>query len=56
MSGRSLKLIALVLSITTAVIAGNITDDDTLQEISKYRQWSRVTQKVIALDYASVAG
>jgi len=56
MSGRSLKLITLVLSITTAVIAANVKDDDTLQEISNYRQWSRVTQKVIALDYASVGG
>ena len=56
MSGSSLKLITLALTFATAVAAGTIKDDDTLQKISHYRDWSRVTQKPIVLDYSSLAG
>ena len=56
MSGSSFKLITLALTFATAVAAGTIKDDDTLKKISNYREWSRVTQKPIALDYSSLGG
>ena len=56
MSGRSLKLFALALTLATAGMASTIKDEPTLQKISSYRNWSRVTQKPIALDLSSVGG
>jgi hypothetical protein len=56
MSGRSLKLFTLALTLATAGMASTIPDQSTLQKISRYRNWSRVTQKPIAIDLSSVAG
>jgi len=55
MSGRSLKLFALALTLATAGMA-TTPDESTLQKISSYRNWSRVTQKPITIDYSSLAG
>ena len=56
MSGRSLKLLAIALSLATVGMASTIKDEPTLQKISGYRNWSRVTQKPIPVDFPSVAG
>jgi hypothetical protein len=56
MSGRSLKLFTLALALATAATASTIKDDETLKKISKYRDWSRVTQKPISVDFSSAGG
>jgi hypothetical protein len=56
MSGRSLKLLALALSLATVGMASTIKDEPTLKKISGYRDWSRVTQKPIAVEVLSIAG
>ena len=56
MSGRSLKLFALALAFATVGIAGSIKDDSTLKRIAGYRDWSRVTQKPIVVDFGSIGG
>ena len=56
MSGRSLKLLALALSLATVGMASTIKDETTLQTIAGYRDWSRVTQKPIAVEFSRAAG
>jgi hypothetical protein len=56
MSGRSLKLFTLALTFATVAMASTIKDDATLQRISGYRGWSRVTRKPVSVDFSSLAG
>jgi hypothetical protein len=56
MSGRSLKLLLLALTVATVGMASTIKDEETLQRISGYRNWSRVTRKPISVDFSSLAG
>jgi hypothetical protein len=56
MSGRSLKLLSVALMMATVGMASATKDDATLQRISGYRNWTRVTRKPIAVDFSSLAG
>lgn len=56
MSGRSLKLLSLALTFATVGMANPVKDEATLERISGYRNWSRVTRKPIAVDFSSLAG
>jgi hypothetical protein len=56
MSGRSLKLLLLALTVATVGMANPIKDEATLQRISGYRNWSRVTKKPLTVDFSSLAG
>lgn len=56
MSGRSLTLLSLALTIATVGMANSIKDEATLQRISGYRNWSRVTRKPLAVEFSSIAG
>jgi hypothetical protein len=56
MCGRSVKLFALALALSTVGMATSIKDKETLNRISKYRDWSRLTQRPFQIDLSSIAG
>ena len=56
MSGRSLTLLSLALTLATIGMADPIKDEATLQRISGYRSWSRVTRKPLPIDFSSDGG
>lgn len=57
MNGTRLKLLAMsaLLSLAGAVL-GDGVPDKTLQEIAPYRQWTRATEKPIAVEIGLSAG
>ena len=57
MSGRSFRLFTLALTLATVGMASTTKDEETLQKISRYRDWSRVTQKpIFVIDPSSLGG
>lgn len=56
MQGLSLKLLSLTLLITTAGIAGTNRDEETLRQISGYRDWQRLTTNPKPIPISSIAG
>jgi hypothetical protein len=55
MKRLSLRLLALAL-ITAGAAVGRAGDDETLKEITGYRQWTRVTEKVVQVENLSIGG
>jgi hypothetical protein len=56
MSGRLLKILSLALTVATVGVANPLKDEATLQRISGYRSWARVTKKPLSFDFSSLAG
>jgi hypothetical protein len=55
----ALKLVIVTLCVTVVGLAlGTTEDDETLNQIAGYRNWTRVTPKPWSIDYdlSSVAG
>ena len=58
MKTTMLKMMTMVLTLgAVGVVLGNASaSDKTLEEISSYRQWTRVTHKPMIVDLSSLAG
>jgi len=50
------RALVFALTLTTVGMAGTVSDEETLSQISPYRDWSRLTEKPTPIAISSLAG